>query len=303
MIRVHQQQRHRPAIARHRPPCLGEAFVEAAAVGDAGQAVQRGQHVQLPVRHLQFGDHARKVDRAGDLVGDGVEHRPHVGREEIPVGALDVEHAMQAVAVADRHQVFRAHRLVAGNIVGIVPDILHQLRLPRAGAASGDPDGHRPWQPGRPGEVEIAFPDFLHEMRAFVVEQDDAGDRHRQVAPQAAHDAPQRILQVLALQRFVRDAREDRGQCARGCPVLPPGAGRDTTGDAFPTSHRLPPCAAGHAIPGRPAPAGFQRRSSARSKQWSPAGWCHAPRTSSSRPGLAAAKRAHRRNRRSSTGS
>ena len=115
--------------------------------------------------------------------------------------------------MADRHQVFRTHLRIAGHVVRIGFDIGDQLRLARARAAARGADAHRPTvrELGRI-QVEVAGPDFLHEVRAVVVEQDDAGDGDRQVAHQAIHDAPQHGLEVLALQRFARDLGEQARQ-------------------------------------------------------------------------------------------
>ena len=135
-IGVDQQQCQRPAFARKPRPVGREALVEAAAIGDAGEAVAHRQLRELAVGDLEFAGHAREVDRAGDLVGDRIEHRADIGGEEIRVPALDVEHAVQALAMADRHQVFGTHRAVAGDVVGIVLDVDDQLRLARC-ARSG----------------------------------------------------------------------------------------------------------------------------------------------------------------------
>jgi hypothetical protein len=51
--------------------------------------------------------------------------------------AFDVEHAVQARAMADGHQVFRAHRGVAGQVIGIAVDVGDELRLAGACAAAG----------------------------------------------------------------------------------------------------------------------------------------------------------------------
>ena len=67
------KHRRRRAAARAasfaRKPCPfgGEALVETAAVGDAGEAVAHRQLFELAVGRLEFAHDAREVDRAGDL--------------------------------------------------------------------------------------------------------------------------------------------------------------------------------------------------------------------------------------------
>jgi hypothetical protein len=191
-IGVHQQQRQFGAFRRQPFPRGGDALVEAAAVGDAGQAVAHRQQFELAVGGFEFGDHARKMDGAGDLRRDRIEHRARLRVEEIRPRAFDVEHAVQALAMADGHQVLGAHGGVARHVVRIAVDIVDQLGLAGPRAAAGGANAHGPAvREFRWIQIQVACPDFLDEVRAVVVEQDDAGDGDRQVAHQAFDDAAQ----------------------------------------------------------------------------------------------------------------
>ena len=82
-IGVDQHQRELAMLHRLPFPLGREALVEAAAVRDAGQAIDHRQRFQLAIGGFEFGDDARKMDRAGDLVGDRIEHFARFGVEEI----------------------------------------------------------------------------------------------------------------------------------------------------------------------------------------------------------------------------
>ena len=167
----------------------------------------------LRLAGFQFAHDARQVDGAGDLRGDRVEHRAGIRGEEIGLRAFDVEHAMQAAAVADRHQVFGTHFAVAGQVIRVAADIADQLRNAGARATPGRTLADRPVV-GRLQHVEGEFagPDLVDEMRAGLVEQDDAGERHRHALDQAIDDPPQHGFEVFAFVRFARDPCQQFGQ-------------------------------------------------------------------------------------------
>lgn len=75
------------------------ARIEAAAIGDAGQAIEHGEPFQFAVGRGKLIGHPLEMNGSGDLVGHRIEHRTDLAVEKPRPRGFDVEYAMQAPAI------------------------------------------------------------------------------------------------------------------------------------------------------------------------------------------------------------
>ena len=112
--------------------------------------------------------------------------------------------------MADRHQIFAAHLGIPRHVIRITIDIIDQLSSTSARAAAGTAARYRPGalrKQRRQGE--LAGIDLVDEVGTGVIQQDHAGDRHRQLGHQAFADPAHQRVEVVALQGLAGDTHED----------------------------------------------------------------------------------------------